>query len=216
VREVRLAGERVASLVLDDGTELVADVFLAAVPHDALLGILPAAFVESTAVLRNLRHLRYSPITGIHFWFDRPVMQEPFLTLLDHTVQWVFNKSRLYGEDGRMQSPTDGKGQYLQLVVSASYGLIERSRQEIVDLCQRELRDVLPATREATLLKATVIKEVSATFSPEPGSDRWRPGAESPLGNLWLAGDWTRTGWPATMEGAVRSARWAQNASRLD
>ncbi|HEV3255022.1 MAG TPA: hydroxysqualene dehydroxylase HpnE, partial [Candidatus Acidoferrales bacterium] len=209
VREMRLDGERVASLVLDDGTELVADVFLAAVPHDALLEILPAAFVEGSAVLRNLRNLRYAPITGIHLWFDRRVMQEPFLTLLDGTVQWVFNKSLLYGEG---ESPTGTKGQYLQLVVSASYDLIQRSRQEIIDLCLSELRDVLPATREATLSKATVIKEVSATFSPEPGSDRWRPGAESPLGNLWLAGDWTRTGWPATMEGAVRSGYLAAEA----
>ena len=92
-------------------------------------------------------------------------MTEPFLTLLDHTTQWVFNKTLLYGKAAT-------GGQYLQLVISASYDLVPRSRQEIIDLCRRELADILPASREAQLTKATVIKELSATFSPEPGVDR--------------------------------------------
>jgi uncharacterized protein with NAD-binding domain and iron-sulfur cluster len=71
---------------------------------------------------------------------------------------------------------------------------------------------LLPATREAELVKATVVKEAAATFSPEPGSDRWRPPQQTPLPNLYLAGDWTRTGWPATMEGAVRSGYLAAEA----
>ena len=113
-------------------------------------------------------------------------MDEPFLTLLDHTVQWIFNKTRLTASatndaassgTGRAGEPArESQQQYLQLVISASYDLVSRSRQDIIDLCVRELRDVLPATRDAQLVKATVIKEVAATFSPEPGSDRWRPG----------------------------------------
>jgi uncharacterized protein with NAD-binding domain and iron-sulfur cluster len=79
-------------------------------------------------------------------------------------------------------------------------------------MCRRELAAVLPATSEAQLRKATVIKEVNATFSPEPGVDRWRPGQQSTIENLYLAGDWTRTGWPATMEGAVRSGYLAAEA----
>jgi len=156
-------------------------------------------------------------------------MTEPFLTLLDHTTQWVFNKSLLYaagemeerkarpmvqvGEGGGAEGAlSGGEGQYLQLVISASYDLVPRSRQEIIDLCVKELADVLPATREAKLVKATVIKEINATFSPEPGVDRWRPGQESSVKNLFLAGDWTRTGWPSTMEGAVRSGYLAAEA----
>jgi uncharacterized protein with NAD-binding domain and iron-sulfur cluster len=103
--------------------------------------------------------------------------------------------------------------QYLQLVISASYDLVSRSRQEIVDLCRRDLQDVLPATREAKLEKATVIKEVHATFSPEPGVDARRPEQNIGLRNFYLAGDWTRTGWPATMEGAVRSGYLAAEAA---
>jgi zeta-carotene desaturase len=146
-------------------------------------------------------------------------MTEPFLTLLDHTTQWIFNKSLLYARAGANGATSDQakpgtgeQGQYLQLVISASYDLVPRSRQEIIDLCRHELEDVLPATRGARLEKATVIKEVRATFSPEPGVDRWRPLQETALKNLFLAGDWTRTGWPATMEGAVRSGYLAAEA----
>jgi uncharacterized protein with NAD-binding domain and iron-sulfur cluster len=178
-----------------------------------------------------LRHLKTSPITGVHLWYDRQVMSEPFLTLLDHTTQWVFNKTFLYKpaetniaatrptivhQSGEQAATVEGGGQYLQLVISASYDLIPRSRQEIIELCRGELAEVLPLTREAQLRKATVIKEVNATFSPEPGSDRWRPGQRIPLANLYLCGDWTRTGWPATMEGAVRSGYLAAEAVLAD
>ncbi|HEY4838279.1 MAG TPA: FAD-dependent oxidoreductase, partial [Candidatus Acidoferrales bacterium] len=95
---------------------------------------------------------------------------------------------------------------------SASYDLVQKSRQEIIDLCLREVRAAIPAAREATLVKSTVIKETAATFSPEPGCDRWRPAAKSPVRGLFLAGDWTATGWPATMEGAVRSGYLAAEA----
>jgi squalene-associated FAD-dependent desaturase len=200
---------RVDGVEREDGSVERADYYLAAVPQDVLLELLPAEVVEREAVFAGLRNLRASPITGVHLWFDRTVMSEPFLTLVDSTTQWVFNKTQLYG------GAKDG-GQYLQLVISASYGLASRSRQEIIALCLEELRQVLPATREATLVKGTVVKEMSATFSPAPGSDRWRPAQKSPLSGLFLAGDWTSTGWPSTMEGAVRSGYLAAEAILSD
>ncbi|MGA8010806.1 MAG: hydroxysqualene dehydroxylase HpnE [Candidatus Acidiferrales bacterium] len=205
VREIRVREGRFAGAMLEDGSEVSADACVVAVPHNVLLGLLPKEFGEPGGTLEGLRNIRSSPITGVHFWFDRPVMKEPFLTLLDHTTQWVFNKTLLYGETG-------ARGQYLQLVISASYDLVPRSRQEIIDLCRRELADILPASSEAQLEKATVIKEISATFSPEPGVDRWRPSQKTEVANLFLAGDWTRTGWPSTMEGAVRSGYMAAEA----
>ena len=227
VREIRVQQNRFAGATLEDGSEMEADACVAAVPHEVLLKMLPKEMSESGSALEGLRHLKTSPITGVHLWFDCKVMTEPFLTLLDHTTQWVFNKTLLsgdletnarntrpmgkMGEDGAEGEAAPG-GQYLQLVISASYDLVPRSRQEIIDLCIRELGDVLPATRTAKLLKATVIKEVNATFSPEPGVDRWRPAQQSPVKGLFLAGDWTRTGWPATMEGAVRSGYLAAEA----
>jgi len=224
IREIRIRENRFVSVVMDDGTETSADACIVAVPHDALLNLLPNEMGEGDGPLCGLRNIKTSPITGVHLWYDRTVMTEPFLTLLDHTTQWVFNKTLLYKTDetdGASARPTgqsakpsesDADGQYLQLVISASYDLVPQSRQEIIDLCRRELADVLPATREAQLRKATVIKEVNATFSPEPGVDRWRPAQESSVSNLFLAGDWTRTAWPATMEGAVRSGYLAAEA----
>jgi zeta-carotene desaturase len=209
-RRFLVTNNRVEGVEREDGLVETADYYVAAVPHDILPGLLPADVVEREAVFSNLSHLRTSPITGVHLWFDRLVMTEPFLTLLDSTTQWVFNKTQLYG-----QSPENG-GQYLQLVISASYNLTQRSRQEIIALCIDELREVLPATRQAVLLKGTVIKEMCATFSPEPGSDRWRPPQKSPLVGLFLAGDWTATGWPSTMEGAVRSGYLAAEAILSD
>jgi squalene-associated FAD-dependent desaturase len=224
IREIRVRDNCFESVVMDDGTETSADACIAAVPHEALLSLLPKEMVEENGTLSGLPNIRNSPITGVHLWYDRTVMAEPFLTLLDHTAQWVFNKSLLYrtsetnGAGARPMSQSekflsaDADGQYLQLVISASYDLVQKSRQEIIDICRRDLADVLPATRDAQLRKATVIKEVNATFSPAPGVDRWRPPQVSSVSNLFLAGDWTRTGWPSTMEGAVRSGYLAAEA----
>jgi len=203
VRALRFSGPRVTGVSLDSGDELFADFYLSAVPHTALLELLPPAVVDREPLFVNLRRLETSPITGVHFWLDRPVLSEPFLTLLDRTTQWIFNKSFLFG--GTSFSLSSSSSQYLQLVISASRTLLPMSRQEIIDLCLRELKEFLPAARDARLIKATVIKETAATFSPALGSDRWRPSQKSPIDNLFLAGDWTATGWPATMEGAVRS-----------
>jgi zeta-carotene desaturase len=221
VREIRLCDGRFACAVLEDRSEISADACIAGVPHDVLLELLPKEMGEGAAPLAGLRHIRTSPITGVHLWFDRAVMAEPFLALLDHTTQWIFNKTLLYGAESvkEVQAPCTASGgepadtgQYLQLVISASYDLVPRSRQEIIDLCLGDLADVLPASRQAKLEKATVIKEIHATFSPEPGVDRWRPQQEIGVKNLFLAGDWTLTGWPATMEGAVRSGYLAAEA----
>ena len=227
VREIRVRENRFAGALLEDGSSEDADACVAAVPHDVLLSMLPVELIEEHPLLAGLRHLKTSPITGVHLWFDRAVMAEPFLTLLDHTTQWIFNKSQLYAaneteangarpmkqwEAGARPASGVPGGQYLQLVISASYDLVPRSRQEIVELCLRELTDVLPATREAKVLKATVIKEINATFSPEPGVDRLRPAQKTPVKNFFLAGDWTSTDWPATMEGAVRSGYLAAEA----
>jgi squalene-associated FAD-dependent desaturase len=188
------------------------DAFILAVPHTVVSDLLPEELKRKDSAFRNLAMLKTAPITGVHLWFDREVMTEPFVTLLDTTTQWIFNKTALYAplNGGRQKSE---KGQYLQLVVSASYSLLSKPRQEIIDLCLKEVRQALPAARDANLIKATVIKEAAATFSPEPGVDRWRPKQETSLQNLFLAGDWTDTGWPATMEGAVRSGYLAAEAA---
>ena len=104
------------------------------------------------------------------------------------------------------------EGSYIELVVSSSKSLIEKSRSEIIDLVLTEVREFFPAARDANLIKSTVIKEVRATYSPRPGIDAYRPPQSTPWPRVFLAGDWTATGWPATMEGAVRSGYLAAEA----
>ena len=108
------------------------------------------------------------------------------------------------------------EGRYIQVVVSASRRLLDMGRQEVVELAVRELAEFLPRVREAELEKAHVIKEARATFSAKPGLEEKRPGPRTAIRNLYLAGDWTRSGWPATMEGAVRSGYLAAEAVSED
>ncbi len=193
----------------DGGVE--ADAFVLAVPFESmqkLLPLLPArADGASDALAQRLEHFQHSPITGIHLWFDRTITELEHAVLLDTTIQWMYNKTLL-----QPQRRSDDAGSYLELVVSASKLLVPKSRQEILDLALLELAEFFPAVREAKLLKAAVAKEVRATFSVTPGIDAYRPGPTTAWPNLFLAGDWTATGWPSTMEGAVRSGYLAAEA----
>jgi squalene-associated FAD-dependent desaturase len=209
VRSIQFEDEGVKGVEFDGGRRECGDAYVFAIPQDALAELLPEEVQQREPSLAHLKRIMVSPITGVHFWFDQEVMQEPFVTLLDTTTQWIFNKTALCG--GKNGSRKE-KGQYLQLVISASYGLLQKPRQEIIDLCLSEVRQALPAARQANLLKATVIKEAAATFSPQPGVDRWRPTQQTSVKGMFLAGDWTATGWPATMEGAVRSGYLAAEA----
>jgi squalene-associated FAD-dependent desaturase len=184
------------------------DYFISALPFDALDAIL--LDTPGSAPLREkISHFETAPITGIHLWFDRQISDLDHAVLLDRTIQWMFHKSRL--QPMRTQDGS-AAGSYIELVVSSSKTLIDKSRAEIVELALAEVREFFPAAREAALIKSTVIKEVNATYSPRPGIDAHRPAAATAWPRVFLAGDWTATGWPATMEGAVRSGYLAAEA----
>ena len=212
VRALRFEGNRLIAAQFDGGREETADAFILALPHDAVDELLPAEIKTADPNLANIGKIQDAPITGVHLWFDREVMDAPFLALLDTTTQWIFNKTYLYGNSNGAKPEANEAKQYLQLVISASYDLLPKQRQEIVDLCLAEVRQALPKAREAQLVKSRVIKEAAATFSPQPGVDLWRPMQQTKIRGLYLAGDWTNTGWPATMEGAVRSGYLAAEA----
>jgi squalene-associated FAD-dependent desaturase len=183
--------------IIVNGRRLIFDYLILALPFDALKKILPDT--SAAASLRNmLDQFETSPITGIHLWFDRQVTELEHAVLLDRTIQWMFHKSKLLAR-------SESGGSYLELVVSSSKDLVEKSKNEIVEMAVRELAEFFPEVRQARLVKSTVIKEVHATYSPRPGVDLNRPRPETVWPRVFLAGDWTATGWPATMEGAVRS-----------
>jgi squalene-associated FAD-dependent desaturase len=191
------------------GREETFDYVVLALPFDGLASILPNTSA-SQPLRDSLSRFETSPITGIHLWFDREISDLEHAVLLDRTIQWMFHKSKLQKRDN------NGHGSYVELVVSSSKTLVEKSKQEIVDLAVGELREFFPAARGANLVKSTVIKEVHATYSPTPGIDLNRPRPETIWPRVFLAGDWTATGWPATMEGAVRSGYLAaQSIARV-
>jgi squalene-associated FAD-dependent desaturase len=178
------------------------DYLVLALPFENLDRVLPQT--PEAALLRDqLNHFETSPITGIHLWFDRQITGLDHAVLLDRTIQWMFHKSRLLATRGGADA--ESSGSYIELVVSASKNLIDKSRAEIVDLALKEVREFFPGARDANLVKSAVIKEVHATYSPRPGIDAYRPQQSMAWPRVFLAGDWTSTGWPATMEGAVRS-----------
>lgn len=182
VQKALVSGDRIDG-VISGGERYEAKQYISAVPFERIGGLVPEAGIETGA-------FTHSSITGVHVWFDRPVTELSNATLLERNIQWFFNK--------------DG-GRYLQLVISASRDLLTMPRQAVIDLAVKELREFLPAAREAVVVKAHVVKEARATYSALPGLHRHRPEPSTKFENLWLAGDWTQSGWPATMEGAVRS-----------
>lgn len=189
----------VHGVTLRDGEAIDADFVVAAVPFDRVRNLLAPALRERTPELDGLDRMESSPITGVHLWFDRPVCP------LDHAVapgrflHWVFNHTRIQGREPK------GGGEYLQVVISASYDLLWMNKEMIRDAVVAELASMWPAAAEAKLVRWWVVTEHGATFAVRPGVDAIRPPQRTPVDGLFLAGDWTDTGWPATMEGAVRS-----------
>lgn len=192
-------------------TKLESDAVVLALPFEAMRSLLPALppLPDDSAkrLARQLEHFEHSPITGVHLWFDRRITELEHAVLLDSTIQWMYHKSLL-----QPSTRKDNSGSYVELVVSASKSLVEKSREEIIELSIQELGEFFPLVKQAKLLKAAVIKEVRATFSVTPGLDAYRPGPATGWPRVYLAGDWTNTGWPATMEGAVRSGYLAAEA----
>lgn len=180
---------------LVDGTVMEAQTVLSAVPWHVLPALLPAEAVKSEPVFSRILELRPAPIISIYLWFDRAVTDLEFVGLRGTTVQWLFNKGRILG---------NGEN-YISLVLSGAHDHVARSKEDLLDTALSELQNLLPDLRDARLTHSLVIKERFATFSPCAGVDRLRPPTVTPLRGLYLAGDWTDTGLPATIEGAVQS-----------
>jgi squalene-associated FAD-dependent desaturase len=197
VGELCFDGKRINGVKLADGETIAADAVVLATNHHSVQKWIDPTMDSRVGPLAKLEDV---PILGVHMWFDRPVMQDSHAALLGGPLQWLFRK--------------DETGCALHGVISAAREWVGRSKEESLKIFEEQVRLMLPEAREAKLVRGVIVIEKRATYSPRPGVDRLRP-TQAPtdgIENLFLAGDYTRTGWPATMEGAVRSGYLAAEA----
>lgn len=193
-----IVAERAAGLtVITRQGRMEADAVVLAVPNEAAAPLLPAAALADPSAPARLGS---SAIVNLHFVFDRRVMAVPFAAAADPQVQWIFDRTKASGLE---------RGQYLVLSSSGADDLLHESHGSLKERLLPSLAGLLPLVRQATLERSFVIRVPHATFRQGPGCTRLRPGPRTKVPGLFLAGAWTDTGWPATMEGAVRSGRSA-------
>jgi squalene-associated FAD-dependent desaturase len=197
VSELCFDGNRISGVKLADGEMLAADAVVLATNHHSVQRWVDPLMDSRIGPLAQLEDV---PILGVHMWFDRAVMKDSHAALLGGPLQWLFRKD----EDGCV----------LHGVISAARDWVGRSKEESLRLFEEQVRATLPEAKEAKLVRGVIVIEKRATFSPGPGVERLRPSqaASDGVENVFLAGDYTRTGWPATMEGAVRSGYLAAEA----
>ena len=203
VQSVNVRNHHVESIQTAGGESLVANSYILAVPsHD-----LPSASGDEP-LLTDLPPFTTTPIVSINLWLDREIFQDEFAAVLNSNIQWIFNRTRLC--DGARS--TRSTGQHLSLVISGAEHFVDWSKESIIQMALADLDRVIPGAHEAVLIHSLVIKERRATFSPRPGMENHRPDTRTTVDNLFLAGDWTNTGYPATIEGSVMSGRKAAEA----
>jgi zeta-carotene desaturase len=194
-----LEGNFATGVEMKDGTRIEADYFVSAVPPAALFELLPDELRAKE--FSGLASLESSPIVSINLWFDRPVINREFVGLIGTRSQWIFNKDLLL-------SPGKHSNQ-IAVIISAARGYVDWTKQELVEMALSELNELMPASRSARLLHSRVVKEREATLAHTIESDSLRPPPRTVIPNLILAGDWTATGLPATIESAVLSGHIA-------
>jgi hydroxysqualene dehydroxylase len=194
----------VKEVYLENGEIVQPAAVVCAVPFFSIQNIFTDEDLRSIPQLKTAENFTSSPIISIHLWFDRTIIADDFVALIDSPVHWIFNKTALYEK-----KPSDG--QYLSLVISGAADVVGLTKEDIVALCLRELRTFYSAAGDAVLLHSVVIKEKRATFSPRVGVETIRPSNTTNVRNLFLAGDWTDTKLPATIEGAIRSGNACSN-----
>ena len=203
VRELECTGELATGVRFADGETIQADAVVLALPPNQARPLLPEAW-RSHPALASLETFSYAPIVNVHLQLDRPVMTDWFCAVLDPNVQYVFNRSRI--------TEVAGEGQWLTCSLSGAFPQSTLPQADIAANAIEGLRRAFPKARDAAVMRWRVVKEQEATFRPQPGTNSRRLGATTPYANLLLAGAWTDTEWPATMESAVRSGHRAARA----
>lgn len=200
---VGFRGDEVSHFELRDGRRLTASAYVSAVPPQGLFPLLPIAVRRSVPALGGIEGLTSSPIVSVHVWFDRPILAErPFVGFVGTGTHWAFNRDVISGR-------RDRDGSYLSFVISGARGIVDDDNDAIVARTLADLRRLVPAAAAIGVRHTQVVKEKFATMSPTVAAARLRPPTVTPFDNFVLAGDWTDTGLPATIESAVMSGHRA-------
>ncbi len=210
-----LAGQAAMNIKIDDssgfvialssGLQLKSQTVVCAVTPDVLGTLLPESLAE-LPFFQPLNKIQTTPIVGVNIWYESPIISEPLVSVLQSDLQWVFNLSLIRGSQ---------KNRPHQVAVSLSDAgtWMTMDKQDVRKLILEAMADVFPRARRSKVIKAMVVKSRAATIKVLPGASRTRLGHKTPVPGLFLAGDWTDTGMPATMEGAVRSGNIAADAA---
>ena len=201
VERFRFADDRLSGVDLRDGRTIAADGCISAVPPRALEPLVPPS--ARVGALAALDGFGASPIVSAHLWYDRPVLGSPFVGLIGTTTQWLFDRTRLE------PAPAAEGPQCVSAVISGDREAAGWDTAEVTRVVDGDVRRTLPGRRDAALLQAVVVKEKHATIAPTLAAERRRPGTDTPIDGLYLAGDWTATGLPPTIESAVLSGHRA-------
>ena len=192
VASIEGSGTKIDSICFADGTRQTFDAIIIATTWRRVEVLIPAELRDVLPAFSVASTFAGSPISGVHLWFDRPLTSLPHAVLVDRLSQWVFRREV-------------GEQHYYQVVISASRDLRGMRPDEVVATVCDDLQTIFPAAHAAKLLSYKIVTERDAVFSYRPGLDALRPGQRTAISNLFIAGDWTQTGWPSTLEGAVRS-----------
>ena len=218
IRGLMAKSGQVQAVELSSGEIWGGQIFVSALPFDALLRVLPPEALEMP-YFQRLTALESSPIVNIHLWYDREVMAQDFCVFVDSSLQWVFNKSRIYARSrlglkkpGLADRRGSNAGQHICISLSAAWEYIDQPREALAERFIDEMARVFPEAKNSRVERAVVVKQRQATFRCLPGANDLRPASSTPYRNLFLAGEWTNTGWPSTMESAARSGYNAAQA----
>ena len=194
-RGLHFEGNRIASVQLASGEKIQVDAVVSALPWHVVRSFLP----QDQPLTEAVRGIGDSPIVSLHLWFDRAIFKEPFIGFIDSPLHWLFNREHIHtGEKNE-------HGHVVTVVYSGARDLIDMPADKLEELTLAEIHRFLPESKQATVLHRRLYKARSATFAATPSVEPLRPGAETPWKNFFLAGDWTATGLPATLESAVQS-----------
>jgi uncharacterized protein with NAD-binding domain and iron-sulfur cluster len=204
VKRIEVEGERVKSAELSGGGKVSGEACICAVPPFALEKILHEHVLITTdgGLSARVPAMEYSPIVSVYLWFDSRVMSVPMLGLIERNIQWLFDRTSFI--DG-----AESSGFCICGVASAAYDLAEKTKEEIVAIALKEICEAYPEAKGIIPVHSLVLKEKRATISLTPEAERHRPITRTTVKNLFIAGDWTQTGLPATIEGALKSGQAA-------